>query len=190
MSQCHCQADNSVTLPLPSRQQCHSATAMQATVSHCQCQADKSVTVPLPSRQQCHIATAKQTKVSHCHCQADNSVTVPRPYKQQCLIATANSVPLPLPSRQQCPIATAMQTTVSHCHCHADNSCLCPILPQVGEPQQHQIPLFSYGVKTTKPEPFALHQDNSDCPMHLALICGTEWKALLHSPGSSNHFTI
>ena len=144
----------SVPLPIPGRQQSHTATAKQTTVSQCHCQADNSVTVPLPSRQQCYTATAMQT-TSHCHGQADNSVTVPLPSRQQCHSATANSV-------------TAKLTTVSQCHCQADNSCLCPTLLLVSEP------LFSYGVKMTKPETFALHQDNCECPMHLALICGTE----------------
>ena len=93
--------------------------------------------------------------MSHCQFQADNSLTLPLPSRQQCHSATANSV-------------TAKLTTVSQCHCQADNSCLCPTLLLVSEP------LFSYGVKMTKPETFALHQDNCECPMHLALICGTE----------------
>ena len=159
MSHCQFQADNSLTLPLPSRQQCHSATAKLT-----------SVTVPLPSRQQCYTATAMQT-TSHCHCQANNSVTAKQTTVSQCHCQADNSV-------------TAKLTTVSQCHCQADNSCLCPTLLLVSEP------LFSYGVKMTKPEPFALHQDNCDCPMHLALICGTEWKAMLHSPSSPNHFRI
>ena len=98
MSQCHCQADNSVTVPLPSRQQCYTATAMQTT-SHCHGQADNSVTVPLPSRQQCHSATAKLTTVSlpswqQCHSATAKQTTVV--FAQLCYWSVSHFSPMVL----------------------------------------------------------------------------------------------